>query len=73
MKNSRKKTKKINKIINFIDDYFDDIEMKTGHKKLKELICEFQNKYVPYKNIQRFAIPIIGCVSPRKSTILNYL
>ena len=47
--------------------------MKNGHDELKKLITEFKNHFYPYKNIRRFAIPVIGCISSGKSTILNYL
>ena len=47
--------------------------MKQGHDELKKLITEFKNKFYPYKNIKRFSIPVIGCISSGKSTILNYL
>ena len=50
-----------------------DIEMHKGEEKIKELIKEFKNKYYIYKGIKRFSIPVIGCISSGKSTILNYL
>ena len=64
---------KINKIINFLEDNRTEIEMQKGHDELKKLITEFKNHFYPYKNIRRFAIPVIGCISSGKSTILNYL
>ena len=62
---------KINKIINFLEDNRTEIEMKNGHDELKKLITKFKNDFYPYKNIRRFAIPVIGCISSGKSTILN--
>ena len=47
--------------------------MHKGGEYLKEIIKVFQNKYYTYKNIKRFSIPVIGCISSGKSTILNYL
>ena len=67
------KNEKINKIINFLEDNRTEIEMKQGQSQLKKLIIQFKNKFYPYKNIRRFSIPVIGCISSGKSTILNYL
>ena len=47
--------------------------MKEGHDELKNLIIDFGNKFYIYQNIRRFSIPVIGCISSGKSTILNYL
>lgn len=47
--------------------------MHKGGEKLKDLIKVFKNKYYTYKDIKRFSIPVIGCISSGKSTILNYL
>ena len=63
----------INKIIEFLEDNMTEIESIKGHEEIKKLIKEFKCKYYPYKNIRRFSIPVIGCVSSGKSTILNYL
>ena len=60
-------------IINFLEDNRIDIEMHKGGEKEKDMIKEFKNKYYIYKGIKRFAIPVIGCISSGKSTILNYL
>jgi len=59
--------------INFLEDNRTDIELHNGDEKIKELIEEFKNKYYTYKDIKRFSIPVIGCISSGKSTILNYL
>ena len=71
--NFEEKKEKILDIINFLEEYRVDIEMHEGDKEIKELIKEFKNKYYIYKNINRFCIPAIGCISSGKSTILNYL
>ena len=47
--------------------------MKQGQDQLKNLITQFKNRFYPYKSIRRFCIPVIGCISSGKSTILNYL
>ena len=63
----------INQISDFLDDNITEIESYKGQNELKQLIKKFKLHYYPYKNIRRFAIPVIGCVSSGKSTILNYL
>ena len=65
--------KSINQISDFLDDNIIEIESHKGEQELKNLIKKFKLLYYPYKNIRRFAIPVIGCVSSGKSTILNYL
>ena len=70
--NFEEKKEKIIDIINFLEEYRVDIEMHEGDKEIKELIKEFKNKYYIFKNINRFCIPAIGCISSGKSTILNY-
>ena len=47
--------------------------MHKGGEKEKDMIKEFKNKYYIYKGIKRFAIPVIGCISSGKSTLLNYI
>ena len=71
--NFEEKKEKIIDIINFLEEYRVDIEMHEGDKEIKELIKEFKNKYYIFKNINRFCIPAIGCISSGKSTIFNYL
>ena len=72
-----KKLKEVNDIIirtsAFIDDNIVKILTTDGQEEIKKLIKMFKNKYYPYKNILRFAIPVIGTISSGKSTILNYL
>ena len=71
--------KKINKCNIFLNDFFDDIErgLKANNNKdiilFKKKINEFRKKYLPFIGIKRFAIPVIGCISSGKSTIINYL
>ena len=62
-----------NNIIEFLDDNFEEIETSKGYEELKNIIKEFKLKYIPYKNLQRFSIAIIGNCSSGKSTFLNYL
>ena len=49
------------------------IILSEGKEELKKLIIEFQEKYAQFKDLKRFSIPVIGCISSGKSTILNYL
>ena len=63
----------INKIIEFLNNNYEEIETSKGNEQLKEIIKEFKLKYFPYKNCQRFSIPIIGNISSGKSTFINYL
>ena len=65
--------KSIIQISNFLDDNMTEIESYKGKQELKNLIKKFKLLYYPYRNIRRFAIPVIGCISSGKSTILNYL
>ena len=64
---------KIDKIIDFLEDYITEIESTKGFCELKNLINEFKLKYYPYKDIKRFSIPVIGVISSGKSTILNLI
>ena len=73
VKKLEERMKSINQISDFLDDSMTEIESFKGHQELKDLIKKFKLLYYPYKNIRRFAIPVIGCVSSGKSTILNYL
>ena len=73
LKKLEEKMKSINQIADFLDDNMAEIESHRGERELKDLIKKFKLLYYPYKNIRRFAIPVIGCVSSGKSTILNYL
>ena len=73
VKKLEEKMKIINDISDFLDDNMTEIESHKGQQELKNLIKKFKLLYYPYKNIRRFAIPVIGCVSSGKSTILNYL
>ena len=67
------KEKSINAIIDFINDNNHTFQTTEGKEELKNLILEFQKKYAQYKGLKRFSIPVIGCISSGKSTILNYL
>ena len=67
------KIKSINELIYFLEDNNTEIYSTQGANELKQLIKTFKLEYYPYKGIKRFSIPVIGCVSSGKSTILNYL
>jgi len=67
------KEKSIDTIIDFINDYNHTFQATEGKEELKKLIIEFQEKYAQFKDLKRFSIPVIGCISSGKSTILNYL
>ena len=67
------KQKSINTIIDFINDYNHTFQATEGKEELKKLIIEFQEKYAQFKDLKRFSIPVIGCISSGKSTILNYI
>ena len=74
------KTKTISSILEFLDENYESIESSKCNneyfnliQELKKIIEEFKLKYYSYKNIERFSITVIGCVSAGKSTILNYL
>ena len=66
----------INKISEFINDNYHTIQTTKVNKEISSLnllIKEFQDRYATYRNIKRFSIPVIGCISSGKSTLLNYL
>jgi hypothetical protein len=74
------KTKTISSLLEFLDENYESIESSKCNnefsnliQELKKLIEEFKLKYYSYKNIERFSIVVIGCISSGKSTILNYL
>jgi hypothetical protein len=67
------KTENINSILDFLEENFNTIHAIKGKDILKKQIKIFKKKYIPYRNIKRFSIPVIGCISSGKSTILNYL
>jgi len=74
------KTKTISSILEFLDENYESIESSKCNneyfnliQELKKIIEEFKLKYYSFKNIERFSITVIGCVSAGKSTILNYL
>ena len=67
------KEKSIDTILDFINDYNHTFQATEGKEELKKLILEFQEKYAQFKDLKRFSIPVIGCISSGKSTILNYL
>ena len=67
------KEKSIDTILDFINDYNHTFQATEGKEELKKLIIEFQEKYAQFKDLKRFSIPVIGCISSGKSTILNYL
>ena len=76
----KENTKTISSILEFLNENYESIESAKCNneyanliQQLKKLIEEFKLKYNSYKNIQRFSIAVIGCVSSGKSTILNYL
>ena len=59
--------------MDFLEENFNTIHAIKGKDILKKQIKIFKKKYIPYRNIKRFSIPVIGCISSGKSTILNYL
>ena len=65
-------TNKITEIIDFLEEFKEEIE-KNKDIKIRKLIDEFKLKYYLFRNIQRFCIPVIGCISSGKSTLLNYI
>ena len=70
------KMQSVNKISEFISDNYHTIQTTKGNKEISSLnllIQEFQDRYATYRNIKRFSIPVIGCISSGKSTLLNYL
>ena len=56
-----------------MEENFNTIHERNGKDVLKDQIKLFKKKYIPYRDIKRFSIPVIGCISSGKSTILNYL
>ena len=73
VKKLEEKTRSINSILDFLDDNFSNIHSSKGNEYIKKDIALFKKTYEPYKNLKRFSIPVIGCISSGKSTILNYL
>ena len=49
------------------------IILSEGKEELKKLIIEFQEKYAQFKDLKRFSIPVIGCISSGKSTIKLFI
>ena len=67
-----KKVQYTKEIISSIIDYLND-KVSKDKLNLNPLLKEFKLKYYQNTKFQRFSIPVIGCISTGKSSILNNL
>ena len=64
---------KLMKKIEILDEFVNNFRFYKNINVTKEFLNTLSKKYLRFKGIERFCIPIIGVISSGKSTFMNYL